>query len=254
MNNRVFYLPQIQCRVSSVCRRFASAQANQSKASTSLDIEPIKLIPRRFHEQIFGVKAPDNYVEDEKIGERISKLQLPELRSKSSIFEHFQHIGHEQFRPYQELLDAAIQVSERMPMKPAKWQLKVGWTKYNADGTFEEVEAPDENILFFDVEVCTKDGQLPTFAVALSPTNWYLWCSDRFVNLSPVPTFPRLHHLIPLECNGKSHLPKVVIGHNIAYDRAKVREQYILQVCLHFLTYLHNIFRNQRLDFGIQCQ
>jgi hypothetical protein len=49
--------------------------------------------------------------------------------------------------------------------------------------------------------------------------------------LSPVPIFPRLNHLIPLECSGKSHLPKIVIGHNIGYDRAKVREQYVLQVC-----------------------
>jgi hypothetical protein len=231
MNNCVFYKLQLRGQIISVFRRFVSAQAAQSNASTSLDIEPIKLIPKRFHEQIFGTQAPDNYLEDEKISERISNLQLPNLRSTNSIFEHFQRIGHEQFQPYEELLEAALQMSENMPMKPAKWQLRVGWTKYNEDGTFEEVEAPDASILFFDVETCTKDGQLPTFAVALSPTHWYLWCSDRFVHLSPVPTFPRLHNLIPLECTGKSHLPKIVIGHNIGYDRARVREQYALKVC-----------------------
>ncbi|KAI6184122.1 Mitochondrial DNA polymerase catalytic subunit [Aphelenchoides bicaudatus] len=229
MRSPTCYALRLRYKVLPLCRRFASVQANQSQETSSLDIEPIKLIPRRFHEQIFGGKIPDNYLEDVKVAERISKLQIPTLRSTNSIFEHFQRIGHEQFRPYQELLEAAIKVSENMPMKPPKWQLKVGWTKYNADGTFEEVEAPDENVLFFDVEVCTKDGQLPTFAVALSPTNWYMWCSDRFVNLTPVPTYPRLNHLIPLECAGKSHLPKIVIGHNIGYDRAKVREQYILQ-------------------------
>lgn len=61
-----------------------------------------------------------------------------------------------------------------------------------------------------------------------------MWCSDRFVNLSPVPVYPRLDHLIPLEYPGKGHLPKIVIGHNIGYDRSKVREQYILEVGFSF--------------------
>lgn len=64
----------------------------------------------------------------------------------------------------------------------------------------------------------------------LTYKKYHFRCSDRFVNLSEVPIYPRLHHLIPLELAGQNHLPKIVIGHNVAYDRSRVREQYVLEV------------------------
>lgn len=211
--------------------RFSSMLAHKEAESgtNKLEIAPIKLIPKSFHAQMFGGQIPETYNEDESAIEKLSKFQLPALKSSNGVFDHFKQIASDQFKPYQELLEAALSVSSNLPPKPAHWQLTVGWTKYNADGSFEQVEAPSDKILFFDVEVCTKDGQLPTLAVALSPTNWYSWCSDRYVNLSEFPQFPRLQHLIPLECSGESHLPKIVIGHNIGYDRARVREQYVLK-------------------------
>lgn len=52
--------------------------------------------------------------------------------------------------------------------------MRCGWTAYDPKtGNTTSVEFPDENLLFFDVEVCVIDGQLPTLAVALSPTKWY---------------------------------------------------------------------------------
>ncbi|KAK6017677.1 hypothetical protein OSTOST_16798, partial [Ostertagia ostertagi] len=51
----------------------------------------------------------------------------------------------------------------------------------------------------------------------------YCWCSERLVHLTPVPLLARLEHLIPL---GGSEKPRVAIGHNVGYDRARAREPY----------------------------
>lgn len=155
--------------------RLSSMLAQQDSPSTSVEIAPIKLIPKALHSHIFGNNIPEDYNEDESASERLSKLKMPMLKSSNSVFEHFHQIGYDQFGLYQKLLEAAIEISTNMPNKPSKWEFRTGWTKYNSDGSFEAVEAPSESILFFDVEVCVLDGQLPTLAVALSPTNWYSW-------------------------------------------------------------------------------
>ena len=60
--------------------------------------------------------------------------------------------------------------------------MSTGWTKYDPElGVGTPVEFPDEDLLFFDVEVCVLDGQLPTMAIALSPTAWLACC---FVQVS----------------------------------------------------------------------
>lgn len=52
--------------------------------------------------------------------------------------------------------------------------MEEGWTAYDPkSGIGICVEFPDENLLFFDVEVCVMESQLPTLAVALSSTKWY---------------------------------------------------------------------------------
>lgn len=154
------------------------------------------------------------------------------------------------FFRYGEILDFAASL-QNIPKVPNKWILKTGWTAYDQfTGEAYSVDYPDEDMLFFDVEVCVQDGQLPTLAVALSSTRWYFvfvdyllginffrysWCSDRLVNLSEYPTFPRLKHLIPLESSNTNFsffksFEKIVIGHNIAYDRSRVAEQYLQKV------------------------
>ena len=46
------------------------------------------------------------------------------------------------------------------------------------------------------------------------------------MNGSEVPALPRFEHMVPLEQPEGSDNPKIVIGHNVAYDRSRVREQY----------------------------
>lgn len=62
----------------------------------------------------------------------------------------------------------------KAPTTPKEWVMKVGWTAYDPEtGVGSPVDFPDESLLFFDVEVCVNESQLPTLAVALSPTKWY---------------------------------------------------------------------------------
>ena len=126
---------------------------------------------------------------------------------------------------------------------------------------------PDDDVLVFDVETLVLYHNCPVMAVALSENAWfdhffslitkhnieyeslissqhvtccirtqarYSWCSERLVNndfkyLSSL----ELDDLIPLEAPNasvrKSH-KRLVVGHNVGFDRSFVREQYFLEV------------------------
>ncbi|KAI6242888.1 Mitochondrial DNA polymerase catalytic subunit [Aphelenchoides fujianensis] len=171
-------------------------------------MKPIKLIPRDLHRRLFGELPPEPYVEDEEVGGWLSKLPLPPLRSSNGVFDHIAAIGSEQLRPYEELFEVALSMPDRLPRRPPAWTMAVGWTRYHEDGrAVEPVEAPPDDVLFFDIET-------------------YSWCSDRLVNLSPVPRIPQLKHMIPLESSDSSPNARLVVGHNVGYDRSRVREQF----------------------------
>jgi DNA polymerase gamma 1 len=95
--------------------------------------------------------------------------------------------------------------------------------------------------LVFDVEVCMAVGKTPTLATAVSSKAWYGWVSQALVDgtSKPVTTHqypPEL--LIPFESsstqsdgNLDEHMkkPKLIVGHNVSYDRARIKEQYWLE-------------------------
>lgn len=93
-----------------------------------------------------------------------------------------------------------------------------GWTKYNQDGTHEAVAAPQEQMLTFDTEVMWRESSYAVMACAASPTTWYAWLSPWLLEESD-----RDRHLIPL---GEPSNERIVIGHNIGYDRARIAEEY----------------------------
>lgn len=82
----------------------------------------------------------------------------------------------------------------------------------------------------------------PVLATAVSQTAWYSWCSEKLTALSSdnqaaLPNSPLgLDDLIPLEApNGSTSSdvrkkPRLVIGHNVSFDRIRVREQYFQKV------------------------
>jgi DNA polymerase gamma 1 len=106
------------------------------------------------------------------------------------------------------------------PPKPRKWIRRSGWTKYNADGSTEAVDAPDEVMLTFDTEVMWKETNFACMACASSPTSWYAWISPWLLGESKTD-----RHLIPL---GDPSKKRIVIGHNVGYDRARIKEEYSL--------------------------
>ncbi len=98
------------------------------------------------------------------------------------------------------------------------WVKQSGWTKYNEDGSHEAVEAPQEEMLTFDTEVMWKESSFAVMACAASKTAWYAWLSPWLMGESESD-----RHLIPL---GNPDQARIIIGHNVGYDRARIAEEY----------------------------
>ncbi|XP_055546373.1 DNA polymerase subunit gamma-1, mitochondrial [Wyeomyia smithii] len=214
----------------------------------------IQLLSQRLYEQIFpniSSKANINETQIDQLRQDLTRhgipfanpaiipevsFQLPKLKG-ANIEEHFYNVADEQSRPYRELLQSLVTTKD-IP-QPAKWSSSPGWTCYDQDRGPLAVPYPAETALVFDVEVCVSAGAAPVMATALSPTRWYSWTSHNLAN--PQATFAeghryQLNELIPMESetnddpsDEKFQLPKVVVGHNVSYDRARIREQYWLQ-------------------------
>ncbi|KAM7351848.1 DNA polymerase gamma, catalytic subunit tam [Cochliomyia hominivorax] len=157
-------------------------------------------------------------------------LKLPPLKGEN-IEEHFFEIAKEQVTPYRELLKPLVEL-KTLPKKPKVWSFQPGWTVYDpGSGEATPVEYPLENGLIFDVEVCMNEGAMPTLATAVGCKHWYSWVSPRLtVEAQEIKVKQKIPHytseeLIPLGIADA----KIVIGHNVSYDRARLKEQYLLQ-------------------------
>lgn len=144
-------------------------------------------------------------------------IDLPKLQGQT-LDEHFYRLGMDSAEPY--LGPSKKYARASPPEKPRKWVQKSGWTKYNGDGSSEEVQAPDEEVLTFDTEVMWRESSYPVMACAVSGTHWYAWLSPWLLGESEND-----RHLIPL---GDPSKPRIIVGHNIGYDRARIREEYDL--------------------------
>lgn len=216
----------------------------------------IQMISDNLHGQIFP-QATREYTEQERTAAKLYNaelkrhgidvdsttsmpdvhLKLPPLRGKN-IEEHFHAIAKEQVAPYESLLHPLVECEE-LPAKPQRWAFYAGWTAYDpVDGTATPVDYPLEHGIVFDVEVCVREGSAPVLATAVSTKRWYCWVSPKLTkhrlnvpHVEPIDVDQneRPHHtldeLIPLA----SGVPSLVVGHNVAYDRARLREQYLLE-------------------------
>ncbi|CAH0386619.1 unnamed protein product [Bemisia tabaci] len=210
----------------------------------------IQMLSKPLYQQLFGCDPkPEPTVPIQKILSTLNKfglpsmlhseqdvdLKLPPLEGKD-IAEHFQIIGERQSAPYKLLLEQLI-VS--IPDTPKEWVLKEGWMRYVAGKEPEPVHHPLEDAFVFDVEVCCKEGEAPTIATAVSNSAWYSWCSTQLIKCSSnLSQGYSTDVLIPLESAPKMKVyelnealsrPKIVVGHNVNYDRARVKEQYWLK-------------------------
>lgn len=170
-------------------RGFCSTKPHilQGEDSTQTRLNPlnIQMLSKGLHEQIFRGLEPE--YREEAVQRSIRHLQKHQLWGKDTsllpdvdlklpkmygndIDEHFCHLAQTQSLPY---LEAATKLKlADLPPMPQEWSWEVGWTRYGPTGESQKVDFPDESALVFDVEVCTTEGQCPTLAVAVSPTNW----------------------------------------------------------------------------------
>ncbi|KAI1104211.1 DNA polymerase family A [Jackrogersella minutella] len=145
-------------------------------------------------------------------------FDVPPLQGRT-LDEHFHKLGMDCAEPF--LSRAKEFARQNVPPRPRKWVRRSGWTKYYPDGKSEIVDSPDGDMLCFDVEVMWKQSSYAVMACAMSPTAWYAWLSPWLLGESESNT-----HLIPL---GDPTKDRVIVGHNIGYDRARILEEYDLK-------------------------
>ncbi|KAI6779018.1 DNA polymerase gamma-like protein [Emericellopsis cladophorae] len=142
-------------------------------------------------------------------------FNLPPLQGRT-LDEHFFKLGKDSAEPF--LRYAKEFARSNPPLKPRKWVRRSGWTKYYPDGKTEAVNAPDENMLCFDTEVMWKESPFAVMACASSPTAWYAWLSPWLLGETTNDK-----QLIPM---GKPTKDRIIVGHNVGFDRARILEEY----------------------------
>ncbi|KAK9431980.1 DNA polymerase family A-domain-containing protein [Lipomyces doorenjongii] len=143
-------------------------------------------------------------------------MDLPPLQGQS-LDEHFYRLGMHVAEPYLNMSKEFSRIEEIPPM-PAMWVIKSGWTKYEPGKKPVKVSHPDAHCLVFDTEVMYKESPFAVMATAMSRDAWYCWISPWLLEESVND-----RQLIPL---GTQSSPKVIVGHNVGYDRVRVKEEY----------------------------
>ncbi|KAK3902054.1 DNA polymerase family A-domain-containing protein [Staphylotrichum tortipilum] len=143
---------------------------------------------------------------------------LPPLAGQT-LDEHFHKLGLDAAEPF--LSHAKQLAKSTLPPKPREWVRRSGWTKYYPDGRTEPVDAPDAHLLVFDTEVMWKENPYAVMACAGAPDAWYAWLSPWLLGESE-----NERHLVPL---GDPAVDRVIVGHNIGFDRARILEEYDLR-------------------------
>lgn len=147
-------------------------------------------------------------------------LDLPKLEGKS-LDEHFFKLGSEISQPY--LQNGLDFIDKGIPPRPdpSMWILQSGWTKYVPGKEPQKVDMPDQDCLIFDVETLYKLSDFAVLAVAASSEAWFGWVSPWVIGESVSD-----RHLVPLVSRDRKAL---IIGHNVGYDRKRVKEEYNIE-------------------------
>ncbi|KAK9467116.1 DNA polymerase family A-domain-containing protein [Lipomyces arxii] len=143
-------------------------------------------------------------------------MDLPPLQG-NTLDEHFHKLGIHAGEPYLTMAKEFVKL-EQTPEMPEKWVVRSGWTKYVPGKNPVKVSAPDADCLVFDTEVLYRESPFAIIATAMSKDAWFCWLSPWLLEES---TSPR--HLIPM---GTQSSTKLIIGHNVGYDRVRVKDEY----------------------------
>jgi DNA polymerase gamma 1 len=199
----------------------------------------VQLLSRPLHSQVFGnVSFPAPEPAFIRISREHLKMHgldpsqgsvlpdtsftLPRLQG-DNLDEHFYRIGTSAAEPWLSLSKEFA--GTNLPPRPDNWEIQSGWTKYyyQEDGGsyFEHVESlEEEGMLCFDVETMPKYHPFAVMATAASKNAWYAWISPWLLGQST-----ETRHLIPI---GNPSVPRIIVGHNVSYDRGRILEEYSL--------------------------
>lgn len=178
-------------------------------------------------------------------------FKLPQLQGPT-ISHHFHALGHQVAEPYLSLAKGFAELEIPQQPEMERWELLRGWTHYSSDGSWESVDHPaqEDETMVFDVETLPFQGGVwPVMAVAAGKTGWYAWCSpwltgddDRPNHLIPFgPSIPSASATPDSTADSSSpsrpstlfepssSTPRLLIGHNVLYDRARVQSEYTLR-------------------------
>ncbi|OLY82704.1 DNA polymerase gamma, mitochondrial [Smittium mucronatum] len=152
------------------------------------------------------------------------KLENVSILGKN-IRQHFVNISN---LTYSEHLEKAnsFQAADLPPRVPKDLILsKSGWTRYSFNpqtNSFitESVSGISEHVFVFDVENIWSLSHYPLLATAVSDKAWYIWVSPYITGEST-----SINHLIQISDPSNKDL-KLIIGHNVSYDRARISEEY----------------------------
>lgn len=151
------------------------------------------------------------------------------LGNEGSLKEHFMRmatdLGEEYFKLAFDFCKSLTSI-QKPPKKEEMEKLigKSGWFKWNSTNKNweESAEGPTDKVIVFDVETCPLISQFPLLASAYGQSGWYIWIQskDLYNNTNQRSD---LDHFISLK-----H-PILVIGHHVAFDRARILEEYTLE-------------------------
>lgn len=149
---------------------------------------------------------------------------LPPLQGRN-LGEHFYRLGMASVDPWLGFAKEMAKVDAPPVPKREDWSKEPGWTKYSylPDGSIhrERVDAPDEEMLTLDVETLPRQSPYAIMACAMSAKHWYSWVSPWLAGEDE-----NLEQLIPL---GDPSMKRIIVGHNVSYDRSRILEEYNLK-------------------------
>ncbi|CAE6428519.1 unnamed protein product [Rhizoctonia solani] len=196
----------------------------------------VQMLSPKLHSQIFpgrGVMQPSSkatkislkHLKAHELNTNLASrlpetsFDLPPLRG-GSIDEHFYNIGARMAEPWLGLATKFAKSGEKgLPPKPENFLHTPGWTKYAADGSIDQVkDLGSESAICFDVETLPEYSPFPIMACAVSETAWYVWISPWLLGLDS-----SYEHLISI---GDPSHHRVIVGHHVSYDRARILEEY----------------------------
>lgn len=246
-----------------------SSSSSDSPPNRRLNPLGIQMLSKPLHDQMF-LQSPDERQSPTPMGPKVEQsvqhlksqglwgkecstmadldMQLPQMLG-GNLDDHFRSIASTQSKVY---LDLAKQLAQtKLCPMPSKWSSETGWTRYDPiTGCCESVECPADAVLVLDVETCVTEGQRPILAVAVSPSAWYSWTSPRMASsqdfVDHMERDTNLEDLIPMEpsnrggvnespnegvkSDGSWRHPRLIVGHHVSYDRARLKEQYFIKV------------------------